>query len=405
MESPSISVSVETLCDYIQALDNEQRSVRGVNSSALLMPIETVMKLLHTSIRDVLTAARQLKPYLPVDKTVAKLLATPAQIPTRGTLLRLLRDAPHQVFLQNLIDQGQDDYVWMTANGWHSLFCSQLFIHQTPRDFWIGFLQEAKILNAVEMRPDKHFIARLHAYARAPLVERFGCSTVRNILDSRLSEVRDEEIAVSDAVIQQVVVADRFAVLLRILAWLVADMVIDIWGMVERDGMQDIIPLESLLPAFDPVSGKWSNPTTRGLEQLAKRAGWQKKQRAITFLGNLWAQHSSDGKTEASSRIRLLRNWEQRKKGRPKFETLRSLAHAVTLEQALLNKVSPEGREYDIWMQAVILRVGETLSEILHALDTLGLGAEHIMGIMDAYRQEYRFAREALGKPLSSYEN
>lgn len=402
MESPSITVSVETLCDYIQALDSEQNTVRGVNSNALLMPIETVLNLLHTSFREVLIAARQLKPFLPVDKTVAKLLATSAKIPTRGTLLRLLREVPHQAFLENLLEQGKEDFVWLTGNGWHSLFSSQLFMNQASRDFWISFLQRAKVLNVFEMRSDKRLVLRLQVYAKAPIVERFGCSTVRPILDARLDRAQDEEISPSDAVIQHVVVADRFAVLLRVLAWVVADMVIDIWEMIEGDGMQDIIPLESLLPAFDPVSRKWNNPTTRGLEQLAKRAGWQQKQSAITFLGNLWARHSADGTTEASSRIRLLRNWVQRKKGRPRFETLRSLAHAVTIEQALLSNESPEGREYDAWMQAVILRVGETLCEILHALVTLGLSAEHITGIMDAYRQEYRFAREALGKPMSS---
>ena len=402
MESPSITVSVETLCDYIQALDSEQNTVRGVNSNALLMPVETVMNLLHTSLREVFITARQFKPFLPVDKTVAKLLATPAKIPTRGTLLRLLKEVPHQAFLQNLIEQGKEDFVWLTGNGWHSLFSSQFFINQASRDFWINFFQKAKALNVVEMRADNRLVLRLQAYAKSPVVERFGCSTVRTIMDARLDRMRDEEISPSDEVIRHAVVADRFAVLLRVLAWVVADVVVDIWEMIGRDGMQDITPLESLLPAFNPVSREWNNPTTRGLEQLAKRAGWKQKQSAITFLGNLWARHSVDGETEASSRIRLLRNWVQRKKGRPRFETLRSLAHAVTIEQALLSNVSPEGREYDAWMQAVILRVGETLCEILHALVTLDLSAEHITGIMDAYRQEYRFAREALGKPMSS---
>jgi hypothetical protein len=184
------------------------------------------------------------------------------------------------------------------------------------------------------------------------------------------------------------------------LAWLVADLVIGIWEMIQHDGMQDIIPFDNLLPAIDPVTGEWNNPTTRALEQLAKRAGWQGKQRAITFLGNLWDRHDAEQK-EPGSRIRSLRNWEQRRKGRPKFQTLCSLANAVTVEQALLAGESPEGRDYDTWMQAVILRIGETLTETLYALNTLGVEATHIVGIMDAYRQEYRIAREALGKPMS----
>ncbi|WP_256898780.1 hypothetical protein [Pseudomonas syringae] len=131
-----------------------------------------------------------------------------------------------------------------------------------------------------------------------------------------------------------------------------------------------------------------------------KRAGWQGKQRAITFLGNLWDRHDAEQK-EPGSRIRSLRNWEQRRKGRPKFQTFCSLANAVTVEQALLAGESAEGRDYDTWMQAVILRIGETLTETLYALNTLGVEATHIVGIMDAYRQEYRIAREALGKPMS----
>ena len=136
------------------------------------------------------------------------------------------------------------------------------------------------------------------------------------------------------------------------------------------------------------------------LAQLAKRGGWQQKQKATTFLGNLWFQRDIFEKTESSSRIRLLRNWVQRKKGRPRFETLLSLANAVTFEQAILAGVKPEGHDEDAWLQAAILRVAETLAVLLHALITLGIAAEHITAIMDAYKEEYRHARQALGKPI-----
>jgi hypothetical protein len=236
MESPSIRASVETLCGYIQALDNEQKCVRGINSNALLMPIETVMTLLHTSLREIFDAARQLKPFLPVDKPIAKLFATPAKIPTRGTLLRLLKELPHQVFLQNLIEQGKEDFVWLTGNGWHSLLSSQFFINQASRDFWISFFQKAKALNIVGIRAENRLVLRLQAYAKAPVVERFGCSTARTIMDARLERMRDEEISPSDEVIRQAVVADRLAVLLRVLAWVAAEMVVDIWEMIKREG-------------------------------------------------------------------------------------------------------------------------------------------------------------------------
>lgn len=404
MESHENFATVESLCEYIKALDTQRRSIRGVNNSALLIPVEAVLDLLNTSLREVMRAARIDKPYIPTDKTLLKILKEPHQLPTRGTLLRLLKDVPHQLMLQSLTDQDKDGYVWMTGEAWNSLFSSPLFIHHTSRDFWKDFVRDAKTLNAVDMHADKSYAEKLRVYADSPQVGRFGCSTVRPVLHAWLNQSLTGANAEGDQVIQHVMIADKLAVLLRMLAWLVADMVVDIWEMFENEEMQDIIPLDSFLPAIDPSTDEWCNPTTRALEQLAKRAGWQGKQRAITFLGNLWDRHDSTEK-EPGSRTRLLRNWEQRRKGRPKFETFCSLAHAVTVEQALLAEESPEGRDYDTWMQAVILRIGESLSELLYALIKLGVEPCHIRGIMDAYRQEYRFAREALGKPMGQVEN
>ncbi len=400
MESSEYLVTVETLCDYVEALNADQRVFRKVNNSALLAPVDAVFKLLHTSLQEVVRAARIHKPYLPVDKTFLKMLKAPHQVPSRGTLLRLFREAPHGAMLQALIDQEANGYVWITGEAWSSIFLSPLFTHQTARDFWIAFVRDAATLNAVDLHSDKGLVVKLRTYAHSPLVDRFGCPTVRAILHERLNSSWAEEIPEDDQIILHVFVADRLAVLMRMLAWLVAEMVVDIWEMIERDNMQDIIPFDSVLPAIDPATGEWNNPMSRALEQLAKRAGWKGKQRAITFLGSLWDRHDFNGR-ESGSRTRSLRNWEQRRKGRPKFDTFVGLANAVTVEQALLSNESPEGRDYDTWMQAAILRIGETLSELLYSLNKMGVEAGCIMGIMDAYRQEYRFAREALGKPMS----
>jgi hypothetical protein len=400
MESPDNSVTVETLCDYVEALDGDQRVFRNVSNNALLIPVESVFKLLHTSLQEVIRAARVHKPYLPVDKTFLKMLKAPNQAPSRGTLLRLLKEAPHRALLQAFIEQEANGYIWVTGEAWRSLFVSPLFIHQAARDFWIAFVRDAAILNAVDLHSDKDRAVKLRTYGDSPLVDRFGCSTVRATLQARLSSSGAEEIPEDDQIILRVFVADRLAVLMRILAWLVADMVVDIWEMIERDDMQDIVPFDSVLPAIDPATGEWNNPMSRSLEQLAKRAGWKGKQRATTFLGSLWDRHDPDGK-QPGSRTRSMRNWEQRRKGRPKFETFVGLAHTVTVEQALLSNESPKGREYDSWMQAAILRIGETLSELLYSLNKMGVEAHCITGIMDAYREEYRFAREALGKPMN----
>lgn len=100
MMSPSTIppvVTAETLCDHIEMLGGEQRTLRGVDNSILLIPPDAVFKLLSTSMRELMRAVRVQKPYLPVDNTFSKMLMEPHRVPTRGTLLRLLREASHQV--------------------------------------------------------------------------------------------------------------------------------------------------------------------------------------------------------------------------------------------------------------------------------------------------------------------
>lgn len=79
-----------------------------MNNSALLLPVGTVLRLLNTSLREILSTARQYKQYLPVEKTVVKLLKAPYHILTRKSFLRLFREAPHQAILNNIIDQSED---------------------------------------------------------------------------------------------------------------------------------------------------------------------------------------------------------------------------------------------------------------------------------------------------------
>ena len=400
MDDHSLCVSPDNLYDYLLRLGDARKTIRIVGNNALLMSFEATLGLLHTSHGEIWSAARQQKPSLPVHKTIAKLLDIPPKPIGRGTFLRLMRTASCPKIIRPLIEQAAQDYLWPRASMWIGFFSSSFFLHQTASEYWIRFTEEATVLNAEQMQCGESLLAQMTAYARAPVVIRFGCKLMRPELDARLAELHNVGLVIEDPVLQRVHVADQLTVLIRILAWKVADIVVDMWGMFERDAMENVTPLESILPRLDPSTQEWSNPIASALAQLAKRGGWQQKQKATTFLGNLWSQRDIFEKTESSSRIRLLRNWVQRKKGRPRFETLLSLANAVTFEQAILAGVKPEGHDEDAWLQAAILRVAETLAVLLHALITLGIAAEHITAIMDAYKEEYRHARQALGKPI-----
>lgn len=388
--------------DFVMSLDDGQ-SVRLVQNNALLMPLKSVFVLLHTTHEEVWAAARQEKRFLPVPKTMAKLLEVPTRPLSRSAFTRIMKAVPDLDALHaRLIDQLGHDYAWLRADEWMGLFDSGFFRQEASKGFWIQFVKEAMVLNAERLRSGPGYLHLFAVYARDPLVKRFGCSVMRPVLEKRLRELGDDASAEYDPIIQRVFIADHFTVLLRMLAWQVADMVVELWDMVEQDGMENDIPLESILPTQDPHTQEWSDPLVSALQRLARKGGWKKRPLERTFLGNLWARRDTSKSVEASSRHRLLRDWVQRKKGRPQFESLLSLARAVTEEQAVLARRSSKGHELDAWFQAAILRVAEALSLIRSSLSDQGFSAEHIAGVMDAYRTEYRIARELLGKPMEA---
>ena len=396
------SITPHELYDFLMSLDDE-KSVRLVQNNALLMPLKSVFVLLHIKHEDIWAAARKEKRFLPVPKTMVKLLEVPSRPIGRSAFTRFMKAAPNLDAVHALmIDQLGHDYSWPRASEWMGLFDSSFFKHGASKCFWRQFVKEATELNVERLRSGSSALRLLAVYARDPLVWRFGCSVMRPVLEQRLSELDEDSYAESDPILHRVYIADHITVLMRMLAWQVADMVVDLWEMVEQDGMENDIPLESILPTLDIDTHEWSDPMTSALQRLATRAGWKGRQLATTFLGNLWARIDLSRQVTATSRLRLLRNWVQRKKGRPQFESLLSLASAVTQEQAILKGLSPEGRENDAWFQAAILRVAEALSLIRPYLSEQGFSAEQIAGVFDSYAAEYRTARELLGKPMEA---
>lgn len=317
------NLSPEELYEHLQSLDDGEKTIRVVGNTALLPSLGAVYKLLHTSREAVWDATRAERPYLPVAKTMSKAWCSPGTCLGRSASVRIMR-AAQSAGLAGVLSEFLDlDYLWPPGNEWAGLLASDFFSQDVSKKFWIAFVKEAMHLNAIELHPDLGRLRRWKVYAHSPTVNRFGCPAMREALIARLAVLSSDKEAELDPMLNRAHVVDTLAVLMRLLAWCVADLTIELWEQVERDGMAHDIPLQELIPAFDDVAQEWSSPMQSALDRLAKMAGWQQKQKATRFLGQLWGREG--GVDSVESRMRLLRYWVQLKKGRPDFKTFLGL--------------------------------------------------------------------------------
>lgn len=398
MDSLFASLSPEELYEYLQSMDDVEKSVRLVRNSLLLPPLSNVYKLLHTSRESVWDGMRAEMPFLPVAKTISKAWGSPGARLGRSASIRMMRAAQGRGMAGVLSEFLDLDYLWPPGNEWAGLFASDFFSQDISKKFWIGFVKEAMHLNAIELHPDLGRLRQWEVYAHSSTVNRFGCPAMRKALFERLAVLSSDKEAELDSVLDRAHVADTFAVLMRLLAWCVADLTVELWVQIEKDGMAHDIPLQELIPVFDEVAQEWSIPMQSALDRLAKMAGWQQEQKATRFLGQLWGREG--GESVAESRIRLLRYWVQLSKGRPDFKSFMGLSRVVAAEKLRSEELDPAGAERFVWYQAVILRVAETLSLVRLGLSRDGYSTSELSKLMSIYRQEFCTARDLLGKPI-----
>jgi len=400
-ETQMTTKAFEELYEDLLSMGDRAKTIRQVNSNVLLLPLESFWKLLHTSPKELWEVARARNPSLPVSKTMEKMLTSPARLPGRSAMIRLIRAYPAIVSVEARRFHDAE-YIWPVGLAWHGLFSGGLFQNKTAKAFWVQFVRDATVLNAETLPQDRGIENICRCYAGSPLVARFGCTALR----SRYAPVttqKDDNDASVEQVISSFLQADVFTVLLRILAWYVADIVVEnFWDVIEREHMSELIPFECVIPIYEPISEGWSNPMLGALEHLGNLCDWQQKQKVTTYLGNLWANRSGLGAVDGPARIKLLRYWVQAKKGRPKFQTFLDLVCTVTKESPRLKGTTPDERAYDTWVQASVLRLGETLALVRLHLTHIGLTHVEVESVMSVYAQEYRFARTALGRPMLS---
>lgn len=398
MDSLFASLSPEELYEHLQSMDDVEKSVRLVRNSLLLPPLSNVYKLLHTSREAVWDGMRAEMPFLPVAKTISKAWGSPGARLGRSASIRMMRAAQSRGMAGALSEFLDLDYLWPPGNEWAGLFANDFFSQDISKKFWIGFVKEAMHLNAIELHPDLGRLRQWEAYAHSSTVNRFGCPAMRETFFERLAVLTSDKEAEDDSVLDRAHVVDTFAVLMRLLAWCVADLTIEFWEQIEQDGMAHDIPLQELIPVFDEVAQEWSVPMQSALDRLARIAGWQQEQKATRFLGQLWGREF--GVNGVESRMRLLRYWVRLSKGRPDFKSFLELSRVVASEKLRSAAADKHGIEQFAWYQAVILRVAEALSLVRLGLSRKGYLASELSGLMSIYQQEFLAARGMLGKPI-----
>lgn len=398
MDSLFASLSPEEFYEHLQSMDDVEKSVRLVRNSLLLPPLSNVYRLLHTSREAVWDGMRAEMPFLPVAKTISRAWGSPGARLGRSASIRMIRAAQGRGMAGVLSEFLDLDYLWPPGNEWAGLFASDFFSQDISKKFWIGFVKEVMHLNAIELHPDLGRLKQWEVYAHSSTVNRFGCPAMREALVERLAVLSSDKEAELDSMLDRAHVADTFAVLMRLLAWCVADLTIEFWEQIEQDGMAQDIPLQELIPVFDEVAQEWSIPMQSALDRLAKMAGWQQEQKATRYLGRLWGREG--GVNGVDSRMRLLRYWVKLEKGRPDFKSFLELSRVVASEKLRSAGADKHGIENFAWYQAVILRIAEVLSHVRLDLSRKGYSTLELSELMSLYRQEFCGARDLLGKPI-----
>ncbi|HHH9441317.1 TPA: hypothetical protein ACP32N_003255 [Pseudomonas aeruginosa] len=390
--------------EFIERMSALMNTVQGkrillLQNTVLLPPLDKVLKLLNISHRNLWDEIKRSRPGLPDFKTMAGLFEQNQAKISKGTETKLLRYLPvspssvaYSVELANM------GFGFSGLTSWISTFENDLFEHQVAVDFWIAATKSIGKLITGSMRAAADVPARLQVYATAQITQRLGCPLALTRYESFVSSDgigEQEQISIQH---QHLLAVDCLATLLRLGAWVLADWQALHWDSTCSPGERNQMIGLSLIPTYTDANG-WTSPIEIALERLASVAGWQGKQTAVTFLGKLWGG-GVEG-PDVASKIRLLRNWVQLRPARPSFEMLEDLVRLCRLEHARLQGLCTENDVGDVWLNASLLRVAETLSRLVFDFQNRGIAPDLIGSALGCFETEYRTAGSALGIPVA----
>lgn len=377
----------------------DEKLVRVTPGGALLLPAAQIWKIINSSEAEMWQSARSQKPFLPVWKTMEKANNLTGSSPTEASLRKIYRGCGHRrLFQMRLEEWVASETLWRPAIEWTGLIDSDLFQQDASKTFWLNVIDDAAELHGTHFF-QKSPAEKIKIYKKSSLVQRLGSPLVHQALTSYCYDADREPGQEHDILLEHCLLVDTMCVLVRLSAWMTADFAVTNWAMMVRDSTQNIIPFQSMLPAYDDASDQWNRPLDICLTRYSQEAGAPPDITTATFLGKLWSR--SAGSDEHASKIRLVRNWIQEKPGRPKLSSLEEVAKALGDEKLLRSPDMPDPDASTTYFSLVlVLRLIETMSFMRRDLTRHGVSHELVSSVFQCFGEEYRLARRTLGKPL-----
>lgn len=310
-------------------------------------------------------------------------------------LSRMLASNPRSHEL--IHDSLHENALWKPYTQWLALI-HNTFKSDICRSHWSGLLESewqlmCKILPAAPTNR-----AKLEALANSPLMLALGAPGSQARMLHLLAHEADPDKVLASSDFINFRLADLVSFLLRFSAWHIAD---GSMSQGDREGTQIELLLETLLPVRQK-SGSWTDAVESCLQHFARICHCPANETLSSSLGRMWAEHDYQKKDfpEVSSRQHTLRDWLSGDKGRPKRDSVMSLATAVVHKAVHLGGLNGSNAQDVIIGMAYRLHFAETSRYVLGEMQKRSCPEALIEAAFSSYALEFSNARKSLGVPL-----
>jgi hypothetical protein len=253
------------------------------------------------------------------------------------------------------------------------------------RNYWLDLLAEARILAFSMREKSKNIVGSIELYNDSDLANKIGQPASRKILKDILAlQVVHKDTGADN--LEKAMTADKFTVVVRVMAWIVAD---TLWGLDRAQKAEDMgngAFLDFLLPRLDTIDSSWSNPVRIFFENIAEISGCQKERAFVPYLAEKWDLSEKDltDKTDLKDKERLIRMWiDDGNIVDPLPEKIESCMRALSFDGGIYSDIDI----VDIFYLAISMR------KIWHYLKyQKELPDELLADIFSVYSQEYHHA-------------
>lgn len=244
--------------------------------------------------------------------------------------------------------------------------------------------------------------AKLEALVNSSLMLTMGAPGSRERMRQLLACEPDPDKVLASSEFVNSRLADLATFLFRFAAWYIVDDSLAQWERAVREGKQNEVLFEALLPVRLEVGG-WSNAVESCLKYFAHLCQCPADETLSSNLGRIWAEHDFAQKEfpEIASRQHSLRDWLSGEKGRPKRESVVSFATAVAYKVADVRGLPASRAQTEINGLVYRFHFAETSRHLLGEMQRKSFPEPLIEAVFYSYVEEYHKARQLLGRPMA----